>query len=220
MTDEPLSPQVKRERLVRSYQDSYRRLGADPAPEDLEKLVISDLELVDAAERAGEIQHSAPSSTPEDELIREGRDRVVPGRKTAREIVADDKLELRYDAENGRPIQTSVFDGDPSDAEWRLARGRIRRIAEGATSKRVGTDPDGRPMYATDWSTAGHPQLAKEMNEVTAFYLLRHQIPIVGKTSHNPFLGLSEVDAARMLRRKTIDICNRSTGKLGPWYVK
>jgi len=37
---------------------------------------------------------------------------------------------------------------------------------------------------------------------------------------HNPFRGLSDKDAARMFMRRVYDICDRSTGVLGHWWVK
>lgn len=113
--------------------------------------------------------------------------------------------------EDARPRDRHLlFDqaDDLHDPKWMHAKARCFRIMEG-------TGADHQITTAEAVKTANIPHLALEIRLLTLHYMLRHRL-----SRFNPFLGLSDVDAARKLRAMVFDICDRSTGKLGHWFTK
>lgn len=95
-----------------------------------------------------------------------------------------------------------------SAAKYIHAKARIARILEGAGSF-------GASTFAEAVKTAAIPHLAVEvMNLYINFQLPDRQ------SKRNPFVGLSQRDRQRVFLAMVYDICDRSTGKLGPWWVK
>lgn len=64
------------------------------------------------------------------------------------------------------------------------------------------------------------PKLALEIAEDWSFFTTREAPPPVNSVDHNPYRGMSTKDAVRRYMRVIEDICDRSTGALGPWWVK
>lgn len=64
---------------------------------------------------------------------------------------------------------------------------------------------------------AEHPELARELVRLYVHFQLRHQAAPLFGVDLNPFRHLSEMDAALKLWRLMEDICDRSTGRMGPW---
>lgn len=119
---------------------------------------------------------------------------------------------IRQGGASGTPYRPRVLHANPHtfSQRWSYAVARIYRIGEGANASSFGR--------ATD--TSEMPKLAKEYLELYAYYMTRARpAPLFG-IDHNPFRHLSDKDAARMFERRVEGICDKSTGKLGPWYTK
>jgi hypothetical protein len=93
---------------------------------------------------------------------------------------------------------------------WGFAVMRIKRVLQGAKANNI--------KAAT--GNAECPKLALEFADLYTYYLTRAKAPPTKGKDHNPFRHLSDVDAFRVFVRKVEDICDRSTGKLGAWYLK
>ena len=199
MSEPELTPQEKRARLERSYAQSY---GVDASDPRIAALVLADLEMVDAAERAGDLR---PASQPKYDA-----DRPKPAELV--EAERETGMQLLDDETRGEPVESVEFDQNPmlTSEKWSKAGARIGRILEG-----MGGSSD----FRVACRNAAIPELALEYTELYAYYVSRHQVHIIGR-DHNPFRGMSESDAVKMLVAKVYAICDRSTGKLGWWYVK
>lgn len=193
------SPQEVRDRLARSYEASYRRLGVDVAPDAMRELAIHDLEVVDAGRRLGEID--APDVRPDD----------GPREKPQEIVEAEAETGMRlFEKGEGAPVKfaesdaTMMFSGE----RWALAGGRVSRILEGA-----GGSSDVREAV----KNAAYPKLALEYVDVWFAFMSRNRFPIADRK--NPFDGLSDADACRMLVRRVEDVCDKSSVHMGPWRV-
>lgn len=92
---------------------------------------------------------------------------------------------------------------------WAHACARIYRILEGAGQ-------GGASTTVAAVRDAEMPLLAAEyMRQFKLFTYLRFR-----DHDSNPYRGMSDRDSARKFMRIVEDICDRSTGKLGAWYVK
>lgn len=193
-----LSPQAKRALLEQSYADSYKHAGVDVSREQVAAQVLADLELVDAVDRAGELRHNAGPI----EVDREKPQEIIDAER-------ETSTRLLDDSNRGEVVRTKVLDASAlfSGERWALAGGRIARIVEGVA-------PNVSNIRKA-CESAAVPHLARDYVETWWFFMNRFR-----PSAFNPFYGMSEVDAARLLVRKVEDICDRSTGKLGPWYVK
>lgn len=202
MTPAKLDPHAARDILVRSYQRSYDRARMVVSPAEVERQVIADCQLVDAARASGELSSSTPRGPAE-----------APRPRPNRVAEAAAANGTRLDP-TGQVIRSRVVHGDPTkiSERWGCAAGRIRRILEGVkrdTSSLV---------VAVENAELG--KLATEFAEIWACFTLREQpAPLTGK-DRNPFRGMTTRDAARMFQRLVEDLCDRSTGVLGHWYVK
>jgi hypothetical protein len=97
---------------------------------------------------------------------------------------------------------------DDGGAErWQSAKGRVVRIMAGAT---VNTN------RVVAYSTCELPHLAFALFRIYANVALRMRMPRPGDEP-NPYFGLSDIDANRLLQRQVEDICDLSTGRLGSW---
>ena len=151
---------------------------------------------------------SSSELTPERlKLIREGRDPQGEARQALHQTGA-----IHGGSPDARPYRPRILHADPHtfSRRWPFAVARIYRIGEGAKASTFGR--------ATD--SAECPALAKEYLELYAYYMTRRAPAPLYKIDHNPFRHLSDKDAARMFERRVEDICDRSTGRLGPWWVK
>lgn len=94
-------------------------------------------------------------------------------------------------------------------AQWAAATQRIARILETDARDNVHVSYEGQVK-----NTAA-PSLAREYLRLWGHYLLPDR-----NTTHNPFMGMNDRDRAKKFMRAVMDICDRSTGRLGPWWVK
>lgn len=116
----------------------------------------------------------------------------------------------RADAVRYRP---GVLHANPYKVSprWPYAVMRIKRILEGAAK-----------VSSIEGAVRGaeHAKLAQEYVEAWTYYMTRSKPPPLKGADHNPFRFMSDVDAAKKFMRLVEDICDRSTGRLGAWYVR
>lgn len=190
-----MTPQQKRDVLVASYLESYRRAGIQRTPEEVHREVISDCELVDAADRAGELRGGG---TKDPNPPRERPDPV-------QQAAAAQGVRLLADGEKPPTIWRPGFlfrNPQQVSERWGFAVARIARICEGGTK---------------DGALAA---LARDYKTLFACFQLRN-VPAASRGFKvNAFDGLIDRDAARAFMRGVEDICDRSTGVLGSWYTK
>lgn len=206
---ELLTPQQIRSRLVASYLFSYAAQGRRVDAADIERDVLAELELVDAARRLGELDGGGtkdPSpSSPRPDLL------------TAAQAETGTTLSVEHgdiDVEPDKPHQykPNVLHRNPMErsARWGAAVARIGRILEGAS---------GSTLTAAA-ANAQTPALARKWVEIYGYYMTRTMPSPASRVDHNPFRGLSDRDASRAFMRAVEDLCDQSTGALGSWYVK
>jgi hypothetical protein len=100
---------------------------------------------------------------------------------------------------------------------YTYACARIGRILEGAKPSWGAFSRGGALESACQ--TAAHPKCARWFMETYSYFMTRHQPAPILKTDHNPFRGLSDVDAWGKFYALVERICDASTGKLGTWRV-
>jgi hypothetical protein len=201
----PLDPQTIRDRMIRSYTAGYRRAGIAMTDREIERQVVSDCEIVDAARARGEISNGPrPGASPEPPKPRV--DHVAQAAAIAG---------LRLNAGGGEVLRTRVLHGDPTKVSerWGYAAGRIKRILEGVRRDTTSL------VVAVEDAELG--KLATEFGELWSCFKTFTGPPPKTGPDRNPFRGLSVRDAARKFQRLVEDICDRSTGipGLGPWYT-
>lgn len=194
-----LTPIEKRQVLVKSYLDSFRRAGIKISMRDVERQVIADCEIVDSAERSGELAGG-------------GRKDPSPGRVRPDVIAQAEQatgVKLGATPDLWRP---RFRFGNPQQVseQWGYAVARWFRILE----EGVIATPTGR-QYVGKLGP-----LAREAATIEACFQLRGVPAAKRGFVLNEFDGLKDRDAARLYMRRVIDVCDRSTGVLGSWYVK
>jgi hypothetical protein len=208
MIGEVVSPQELRARLARSYIAAYRRAGIQQTDQELEALALADCELVDAARRNGELGHG-PTAPPTSMPTRlEG----APVPEPIARALEQTNTRLAPDA---TPDRIPMLHRNPQKVaeKWAYACARINRIIEACAHVKVTTI--GEAAAASEY-----PKLAREWAELWSFWMTRGRAAPLTGVDHNPFRMLSDRDASRLFMRKVYDICDRSTGVLGSWWVK
>jgi hypothetical protein len=201
-----LSPQELRAVTERDYK---RSMGLDD--EQARRLAVADLELVDAAKRAGDIAErsekpAAVAPAPRSETIKQAE------REQGVRLTDGDSSKFeRFGIMHADPTQT--------DEAWALCCGRLYRICEGS---QVAADPRAATRTCT------MPDLAYEWLRVMANFKTRampgtSKVAIgsgfSGGVDHNPFRGMSTPDALRKFRRMAEDIADKSSSQMGPWRI-
>ena len=193
-----LTPRELRDATVRDYTRAAERMGVRVDPAAVERLAVADCELYDRVKRENET--APPSPAKGDERKAERRDVLAETVKDRGATLSPRTVQKRIPILNGNARYGS---------RWSFALGRLRRIVEGATSH-------SNPRIAT--STCEMPDLAYQVFRLHAAVALRHLPPRPGDEP-NPFHGLSDVDFGRKLQRLVEDICDKSSKRLGPWFV-
>jgi hypothetical protein len=201
-----LDPQTIRQRMIKSYADGYARAGKHVPTRDIERLVIADCEMVDNAKAAGDI---ADETKPKQKKPAPHR-RPDPLKDALTETGT--RLNVGDIGANKNVVRTKVMHANPmaTSERWGYAAGRIQRILEG-----VRKDTSSLVVAVED---AELGILATEYANLWGDFMTRYQAPPLSGNDRNPFRGMSDRDAARKFQRLTEDICDRSTGRLGPWH--
>lgn len=190
--------------MVSDYAGASQRAGTSPDMAAIERQVLADLDMV---EQYNAEQATKPKREPvklerdihTNELDAELADKNM--RAYVRDIPAD---------EAGDPI----LDAAPKSERMIRAFGRVKQFMRprgdiAAVAKRGGSLRDS-VIECTD------PELSLEFLELWTWYGPLRRMP----SPKNTFFYLNEYDAAAKFIRGLEDICDRSTGKFGPWWVK
>lgn len=197
-------------------RDYMRNAGLPGMPTDareMEKLVMSDLGLAENYER--EEGPALVPPTPKQEH---------PEEVAERQRLQDFKLNnlLPENTQIVRQVQQHVLaflDLPKSILEsekWKLCRGRIFRIMEGASA--APRFADGRLDFRAMCSTCTYPRGAYELLSEMFSVELRYA---AATERHNPYYGMTLRAASLKFVRRAMDICDRSSStSMGNWYVK
>lgn len=196
-----LTPSELREATERDYRASFKAAGYTCTDDDIRKIAMADLLLVDAARSAGDLA-SQRAARPAEKPIAKPR--------MAEKAYATTGMRKA----DGRTLKFRSLDANPQQlgARWGAACARLHRIMEGAGRSAT---------LAGAVANSTVPKLAREWMDAYGFFMTRGgPPPSRGRIDPNPFRGLSDRDASRLLIRMGEDICDRSTGVLNAWYVK
>lgn len=200
MKPEPQKPDPHhvRDGMIAEYTDHVRKHGVDPDPRDIERIVAADLAVTEAVEREAKAPGAAPTPCVRDE-----------SENAAKAFTAERGLGFyrrpEPEANERRPIRDPLLDRNPLQVSARFpyAMARIKRILERGSG---GGRPKGLVAAVQDMAI---PVLAKEFLDTFFDY----------NTGRGEYRGLSQRDRARLFVRRVEDICDKSTGRLGPWWV-
>lgn len=197
-----LSPQGLRDVTVRDYLRDSARFGAPLTTAQAERLAVRDCEIYDAVTRA-----SADAAPAAPDPAKEAEKAAQLDAEAA--AVGAEVMHAPMETATRRSTVATLHKHHRPDSRMAFAKGRIRRICEG-------TSPNKDLVKAC--STATIPALALE---VTKLYinLATRGAPRRPTDEPNPFFGMSEDDASRMAQAILENICDRSSGRLGPWWV-
>jgi hypothetical protein len=176
--------------LVEDYQKYARSRGANPTSQDLEKLAASDMEMADKAD--ADAARSVQHPLPADPGI--------PSGPSAAEVVAENlgyKL-YKKDWIDEAPRVPPMPKHPKLVALEKRIKILLRHTGDSAKSISVADRPYAYPAYAH--------AVVTEMWDCTK--------------RRRRYRGLSDKDRAAAYRRALEDICDRSTGILGAWWVK
>lgn len=191
------TPQEVREGMVADYADNVRKAGGTVDLADIERVVAADLQVYEAVESA---RKAAPAPKPK-----------IDEREDTAAIVARSKGMELYRRPIGADVADPLLDKDPRkvSAKFPAMMARIKRIIAPRGNVRQRT-------FTKSLEEMTAPKLAREFLNLFICYQ-QPSIPVRG----NPFLEMANPrDRARMFLRKVEDICDRSTGSMGPWWVK
>jgi hypothetical protein len=202
------SPQELREWTVEDYTVMARAMGLPSDRETIERQAVSDLSLYDAIQRE---DYRTPPSAPSPEKQAEERQSraqnldVHMAEKHGAQVMRGDEKVV---SQRGKIMHATSA---PTD-RWSNAKARVFRICQGRTNH-----PD--PVVAT--STCEMPKLALALFKIQAFVITRHVPPwkLPPGSEANPFFGLKPDEYMKKMQRMIEDVCDKSTGRMGPWHV-
>lgn len=193
-----VDPAWIRDTLIEDRLAWLRGTGRDPSSADVETLVTEELRIADAVER--EAEHAVVERKPV----------VAPNPSKRAQRVAEKsghtvyKSTLVGESAIARPTKrpskrTAFLSRKPKNEREAKIIARLSRI--------VGIKSRFRPSLTNDYTI---PALADEWATL--------MVDVI--TPRGDFVGKSVADSERMFWAKAERICDKSTGKLGPWWVK
>lgn len=193
-----------RQAVVQDYKRNAERAGQTPDMNAIEAQVLKDLAMVDMYDAE---QASKPARVP----VKKERD-IRTDELTA-EIEANNLKVYVKDDPTDKPGDM-ICDATPKSERAVRMFGRIKQILRprgdiGAMARRGNTIAEST-IECTD------PELALEFLELWTWYMPLRMLA----SSKNKFYWLNDGDAAKLFIRGLEDICDRSTGRFGPWWVK
>ncbi len=196
------TPQQVREATVRDYARTAAAFGDKVTPRQIERQAVADCELADRF-NAEQRTPSATEQRSRRALFRESRKAARAEGLSAAGVQVVDPLKT-----TPQIIRTAHMPCD-RDVRWMHARGRAKRILEGVATHRD-------PVVAC--STATCPDLALRLMRIYADFATRN-VPRRPGDEANPFANLGPGDTSRVLQRLVEDVCDSSSGRMGPWLV-
>lgn len=201
-------PLALRDRTVRDYARAMGTPGMPSTSAGIEALAKADLHLSDAYHRDTPTG-MAPTASQQAAAAEAKRETAEErARELGAEIVRGGQPATEFGPQVDLPPEYGASE------RWRLAKGRLARICAGAGAPR--RHPDGSFDFAAMTSTCVMPRLAYRYLAAWFNFDLRH-VPQTAR--HNPFYGMPAREASLRLSREVEDICDASTGRLGPWFV-
>ena len=186
-------------RDVRDYKAAAQRAGLPVDMATIERVAAADCETYDRVKRA------APVVAPQ---TAEQRAEIQRIRKEQRDAEAQQAGVKMVDPGKAKRRRVASMHAKSTIMDrWAHAKARVIRICAG-----MGRHRD--PFQAT--RTCEMPDLAYEIYRIRANLVIRDRMPRPGDEP-NPFFGMSDIDASRLMQRLVEDVCDRSTGRLGPW---
>jgi hypothetical protein len=199
----PVTGTALRDATIRDYKRQAERMGIVADMAAIERQAIADCNLFDAVLRL-----SGPSSPAKPDPAK-----VAAKADALDELAAREGVDVIREQNRVIKERISKLTAVPKpDSKWAHALGRRARILSGATPS-----TDRRKLV----STCEIPALAWEFLRLHAWAVTRIRIGnpprLTGEA--NPFDHLSLRDFVAKFEAMTYDICDRSTGRLGPWWV-
>jgi hypothetical protein len=196
--------------MLEDYTAKAGTFGLPRDSQSIERLVLHDLNLYDAFKRDEAPQQKAPAPTQED---------FAASRAKAKAAVAETTNGKGSLDVGGAPTEWGPTLDLPASVglseRWMLAKGRIRRVMEGAGLPTK--HGDGSMNFHAMTATCGYPAGAYEFLALWFSFDLRG---LVQTRKHNPFFGLTHREASLKFVRLTEDICDRSsTTSMGSWFT-
>lgn len=203
------TPLQLKEATVRDYRKAAERAGVPVDMREIEAQAIADCHVHDGVTRDAKPRRQ---QTPEE---------LAEVRRLRRESVEREQAQVGAVAVRPKDIRRRVvrqMHAKPeSDSRWEAALVRIARLLRGVKApigRMSNIDAARRYMF----EDCEIPHLADEIDRVRALMVVRDRMPRPGDEP-NPFFGMNKDDAGDLLQRMLEDICDRSTGKCGPWLV-
>lgn len=204
------SPHELKARMLEDYTAKAGLPGMPREPEAIERLVLHDLHLADAFHRDEGPQTKGPTPTAQDFAA----NRAKANAAIAEQTNGKGSLHVGQAPTEWGPTLDLPRSVGMSE-RWMLAKGRLRRIMEGASPPI--RHPDGSYDFKSMTATCGYPAGAYEFLSNWFSFDLRG---LVQTRKHNPFFGLTHREASLKFVRLAEDICDRSTAtSLGQWFV-
>jgi hypothetical protein len=196
----PATPIQLRDVTVRDYLRDSARLGQPMTVAEAERRARIDCDIYDAVMR-----EQRPSTPAKPDPAAEARKAEALDVEAAAVGVEVDRGQVKM----RRAPVAMLHKRHKRDSRAAFLKGRIARILEGSSRS---TD------FRVACSTATCPDLAYEIMTTYANAVTRG-MPRRSGDEPNPFAGMSEVDTSRMMQAILEGIADRSSGRLGPWWV-
>lgn len=202
-----IDPHELKDRTLRDYTRNAGVMGMPTDAADIERLVLADLQLADGFKRDEKPLREAKKESAEERAERH--------RRTGEQIAGLTDATVIYDQ---RPQEWGPRLDLPKDIglseKWMLAKGRMLRVMEGASLPIK--HPDGTLDFKSMTATCGYPQGAYDYLSHWFSLDMRN---VFETRNHNPYFGMSHRDASLKFVAETMNICDRSSGRFGPWLV-
>ena len=184
-------PHWVKETLVEDYLDVARKRGVDASSADAERVALGDLANHEAVTRE---QHKG--------VPRKKRERVGGIAPAARALADQSGVEVfkkPLDGPRARRPFNGFLNQKPTNPKQAAAIMRLGQILSPRSAFRPSKEFD----YQTPWLAQRFVETMSQLDRRAG-----------------EFEGKSEADCARIVWRRIEDICDHSTGVLGPWWVK
>lgn len=195
------TPNELKEITIRDYMRDAARAGRSMSIGQAERLALRDCQIYDAVTREQRAPQ-APAAPDPAKVAEKAAALDVEAAKVGAEV---DHGQIKT---RRAPVAT-LHKRHRKDSRAAFVKGRINRIISGATPSRD---------FKVACSTAECPDLAYEVMTMYANIVTRN-MPRRAIDEPNPFAGMTERDASRMSMAILENICDRSSGRLGPWWV-
>lgn len=191
--------------LVGDYSRNAKRAGVTPDMGEIENQVLADLAMVDQYEAE---QASKPKPAP----VKKERD--IHTNELDAELEKNNMRAYVREVPEDEDGGDIILDATPKSEKAIRMFGRIKQIlrprGDIAAEARKGRSLRDCTSECTD------PVLAQDFLELWTWYGPLRRLP----SPKNEFFMMSNTDAAMKFVATLERICDRSTGKFGPWWVK